>query len=71
MTFKDPNGKTVYIQTVDKGNINGMTQREWNNAIRITKQDPSAIVITVPKGSSLKPGALDTTGMTPSTVTQR
>ncbi|EOE0524178.1 RHS repeat-associated core domain-containing protein [Providencia stuartii] len=71
MTFKDPNGKTVYIQTVDKGNINGMTQREWDNAVRITKQDPNAIVITVPKGSPLKPGALNTTGMTPGTVTQR
>ncbi|HIE6170487.1 TPA: RHS repeat-associated core domain-containing protein, partial [Proteus mirabilis] len=71
MTFTDSKGRTVYIQTVDKGNINGMTQREWDNAVRITQQNPKAIVITVPKGSTLQSGALDTASMVPGTVTQR
>ncbi|MNO92518.1 putative deoxyribonuclease RhsC [compost metagenome] len=63
MTFTDAKGRTVYIQTVDKGKFNGMSQREWDNAIRITKQDPSAIVITVVKGKITTPGSLDTTNM--------
>ncbi|AHC83507.1 type IV secretion protein Rhs [Pseudomonas monteilii SB3101] len=63
MTFTDAKGRTVYIQTVDKGKINGMSQREWDNAIRITKQDPSAIVITIVKGKITSPGSLDTTNM--------
>ncbi|HEK1022040.1 TPA: type IV secretion protein Rhs [Proteus mirabilis] len=71
MTFTDSKGRTVYIQTVDKGNINGMTQREWDNAVRITQQNPKAIVITVPKRSTLQSGALDTASMVPGTVTQR
>ena len=69
MTFTDAQGRTVYVQTVDKGTVNGMSQREWNNAVRITNQDPSAIVITVPKGNTVSPGALDTSTMTPGQVT--
>lgn len=68
MTFKDAQGRTVYVQTVDKGKVNGMSQREWNNAVRITQQNPNAIVITVPKGSVPTPGSLNTSGMTPGTV---
>ncbi|MCF8997065.1 type IV secretion protein Rhs, partial [Pseudomonas carnis] len=71
MTFKDAKRRTVYVQTVDKGPINGMSQREWDNAVRITKQDPSAIVITVPKGSTPPPGALNTANMKPGVVTIR
>ncbi len=71
MTFTDAKGRTVYIQTVDKGNINGMTQREWDNAVRITQQNPNSIVITVPKGNTLQPGALNTDSMVVGTVTQR
>jgi RHS repeat-associated protein len=63
MTFKDAQGRTVYVQTVDKGSVNGMSQREWDNAVRITQQAASAIVITVPKGTvlqstELKPSSL-------------
>lgn len=71
MTFKDAQGRTVYVQTVDKGPINGMSQREWNNAVRITMQNPSAIVITVPKGSVPIFGSMSTKGMMPGTVTIR
>lgn len=63
MTFTDAKGRIVYIQTVDKGKINGMSQREWDHAIRITKQDPSAIVTTIVKGKITSPGSLDTTNM--------
>jgi hypothetical protein len=55
---------------VDKGKINGMSQREWTNANRIAKDD-DAIVITVVKGSTLAPGSLNTTGMTPGNVYTR
>ncbi|MFN3985918.1 MAG: RHS repeat-associated core domain-containing protein [Rhodocyclaceae bacterium] len=68
MTFRDAQGRTVYVQTVDKGNVHGMSQREWNNAVRISQQDPSAIVITVQKGSMPAPGTLNTTGMNPGIV---
>ncbi|UPS62054.1 RHS repeat-associated core domain-containing protein [Providencia rettgeri] len=71
MTFTDAKGRTVYVQTVDKGNVNGMTQREWDNAVRITQQNPNAVVITVPKGNTLQPGALNTDNMVAGTVTQR
>ncbi|MEX5625820.1 RHS repeat-associated core domain-containing protein [Pseudomonas marginalis] len=71
MTFKDTKLRTVYVQTVDKGPINGMSQREWDNAIRITKQDPAAVVITVPKGVTPPPGALSTANMKPGVVTIR
>jgi hypothetical protein len=71
MTFKDAQGRTVYVQTVDKGKVHGMSQREWDNAVRITNQDPTAIVITVPKGNNIPPGVLDTSTMTPGTVTIR
>ncbi|MFG0225052.1 RHS repeat-associated core domain-containing protein, partial [Providencia stuartii] len=71
MTFIDAKGRTVYVQTVDKGNVNGMTQREWDNAVRITQQNPNAVVITVPKGNTLQPGALNTDNMVVGTVTQR
>ncbi|POM17554.1 Putative deoxyribonuclease RhsC [Burkholderia cepacia] len=71
MTFRDSQGNSVYIQTVDKGPVNGMSQREWANANRITQQDPSAIVITVVKGSPLQPGDLNTAAMMPGTVTTR
>ncbi|WP_230084761.1 type IV secretion protein Rhs [Providencia stuartii] len=71
MTFTDAKGRTVYIQTVDKGNVNGMSQREWDNAVRITQQNPNAVVITVPKGNTLQPGALNVDNMLAGTVTQR
>ncbi len=69
MTFTDAQDRTVHVQTVDKGAVNGMSQREWDNANRITQQNPNAIVVTVQKGNT--PGALDTTNMTPGTVTIR
>ncbi|CAM3940064.1 RHS repeat-associated core domain-containing protein [Paracidovorax anthurii] len=71
MTFTDAQGRTVYVQTVDKGSVNGMSQREWNNAVRITQQNPNAVVITVPKGSIPAAGTLDTSTMTAGTVTTR
>ncbi|WP_218059297.1 hypothetical protein [Gilliamella sp. GillExp13] len=40
-----------------------MSQREWNNAIRILKQDPNAILIAVPKGSIPSLGSLDISTM--------
>jgi len=61
MTF-DVNGQTVYIQTVDKGSVHGMSQREWDNANRILRQDPNAVVVTVGKGTPLNPGDLDIVG---------
>lgn len=71
MTFTDAKGRTVYIQTVDKGKVNGMTQYEWDNAVRITQQNPNAVVITVPKGNTLQPRALNVDNMLAGTVTQR
>ncbi|VWC77114.1 type IV secretion protein Rhs [Burkholderia lata] len=71
MTFRDSQGNLVYVQTVDKGPVNGMSQREWANANRITQQDPSAIVITVVKGSTLLPGDMNTATMALGTVTTR
>ena len=68
MTFEISPGKRVHIQTVDKGKVNGMTQREWENANRILKQDPNAIVITVPKGTIPSPGVLDLSKMKPGTI---
>lgn len=63
MTFNMDGKQTVYVQTVDRGKINGMSQREWNNAIRILKQDPNAILIAVPKGSIPSLGSLDISTM--------
>ena len=63
MTFEISPGKRVHIQTVDKGHVNGMTRREWENAKRILKQDPDAIVIAVPKGTIPSPGVLDVSKM--------
>lgn len=63
MTFTDAKGRTVYVQIVDKGKVNGMSQREWDNVTRITKQDPKAVVITVVKGKITSPGSLNTTTM--------
>ena len=60
LTFDMPDGTRVYVQTVDSGNVFGMSQREWDNANRILRQDPDAIVITVEKGKTLNPGELDT-----------
>lgn len=71
MTFEDAQGRTVHVQTVDNGTVNGMSQREWDNANRITQQNPNAIVVTVQKGQTPAPGSLDTTNMTPGTVTIR
>ncbi|ORF22682.1 hypothetical protein BGI03_00070 [Snodgrassella alvi] len=68
MTFEISPGKRVHIQTVDKGNEKGMSKREWNNAERILNQDPDAIVITVPKGTIPKPGALDLSKMKPGII---
>ena len=63
ITFKTSGGQTVHIQTVDKGYVNGMTRREWENAKRIIKQDADAIVIVVPKGTIPSPGMLDVSKM--------
>ncbi|EPM0509611.1 MULTISPECIES: RHS repeat-associated core domain-containing protein [Pseudomonas] len=63
MTFIDSKGRTVYIQTVDKGSVNGMSKREWDNASRIIQQDPNSIVITVIKGKVVPSGTLNTTNM--------
>lgn len=75
MTFKDAQGRTVHVQTVDGGNyginskgqvqqgIGNMSQREANNAVRIAAQDPSAVIITVPKGTNLPAGSLNTSTM--------
>ncbi|MBI0067493.1 MULTISPECIES: RHS repeat-associated core domain-containing protein [unclassified Snodgrassella] len=63
MTFETHNGQRIHIQTVDKGHVNGMTRREWENAKRILKQDPDAIVIAVPKGTIPSPGVLDVSKM--------
>ena len=71
MTFETSGGQTVHVQTVDKGGKYGMSQREWNNAERITKQDPKAIVITVPKGSTPSAGSLDISTMKPGTINRR
>ena len=71
MTFETSGGKTVHVQTVDKGGKYGMSQREWNNAERITRQDPKAIVITVPKGSTPSAGSLDISTMKPGTINRR
>ncbi|HGN0027026.1 TPA: hypothetical protein ACKRF0_003212 [Proteus mirabilis] len=48
-----------------------MTQREWDNAVRITQQNPDAVVITVPKGNTLQPGTLNVDNMLTGKVTQR
>ena len=63
MTFKISGQQTVHIQTVDKGYVNGMTRREWENAKPIIKQDADAIVIVVPKGTIPSPGMLDVSKM--------
>jgi hypothetical protein len=65
MTFKDAQNRTVYIQTVDSGRVNGMSQREWNNAQRIQQQNSSAIIVTVPKNVVPKPGDLDVSNLQP------
>jgi RHS repeat-associated protein len=62
LTFEMQDGTRVYVQTVDTGSINGMSLREWDNANRIMRQDPDAIIITVRKGQSLNPGDLDVNG---------
>ncbi|HIH2744398.1 MULTISPECIES: hypothetical protein [Burkholderia] len=69
VTFRDAQGNRIHIQTVDKGSVNGISQREWANANRITQQDPKAIMITVVKGVPLQPGDLNTGTMMPGTVT--
>ncbi|QVN21006.1 RHS repeat-associated core domain-containing protein [Burkholderia pyrrocinia] len=71
MTFQDQQGNPIYIQTVDKGSANGMLQREWTNANRITQQDPNAIVVTIVKGAPLQPGDLNTATIMPGTVATR
>ncbi|ECY9927598.1 hypothetical protein F7786_19735 [Salmonella enterica subsp. enterica] len=82
MTYKDGQGRTVHIQTVDKGSYavdkngnitkvargTGMSEREAKNAARISQQDPNAIVITVPKGSTPAPGSLSTGSMKPGEI---
>lgn len=59
LTFETSDGTKVYVQTVDKGSVHGMSQREWDNANRIMRQDPDAVIITVRKGHALAPGDLD------------
>lgn len=59
LTFQMPDGTIVYVQTVDRGKVRGMSQREWDNANRIMRQDPDAIIITVRKRHNLAAGELD------------
>ena len=63
MTYKDASGRVVHVQTVDKGSVKGMSQREWDNAQRIARDNPGSVVITVPKGSVPSPGSLDVSKM--------
>jgi RHS repeat-associated protein len=56
LTFKTADGKTVHINTVDKGSFNGMSNRELTNLNRIKDDAPDAKVIAVGKGDN--PGDL-------------
>jgi hypothetical protein len=40
-----------------------MSQREWDNANRISQQQPSVPVVTVNKGATPPPGSLDASAM--------
>ena len=40
-----------------------MSQREWDNAQRIARDDPGSVVVTVQKGSTPSPGSLDVSKM--------
>ncbi|MEJ8823670.1 RHS repeat-associated core domain-containing protein [Variovorax humicola] len=66
MRFVNPDtGQVVHVQTVDPqaSGPSGMTPREATNADRISRQDPTATVVTVNKGSTPPPGSLDVNGM--------
>jgi len=62
LTFESPSGQVVHINTVDKGAMNGMSNREWVNANRISTDAPNAIVITVKKGAKVNSGDLSVNG---------
>lgn len=61
MTFIDrTSGRTVRIQTVDKGGFfGGMSRRELTNAGRLSNQRIGDAILTVVKGAGLKLGSLD------------
>ncbi len=61
MTFIDrTSGRTVRVQTVDKGGFfGGMSRRELTNAGRLSNQRINDTILTVVKGAGLKPGSLD------------
>jgi RHS repeat-associated protein len=66
MRFENPTtGQTVHVQTVDPqaSGPSGMSQREWDNANRISQQQPSVPVVTVNKGATPPPGSLDASAM--------
>ena len=50
LTFKTADGKIVHINTVDKGNFNGMSKREFTNLNRIKADAPDTVVIAIGKG---------------------
>ena len=56
LTFKTADGKIVHINTVDKGNFNGMSKREFTNLNRIKADAPDTVVIAIGKGDD--PGDL-------------
>jgi hypothetical protein len=53
LTFEGPNGEIIRINTVDvdMNRKSQMTEREEVNRDRISDQDPTAPVITIPKGT--------------------
>lgn len=66
MRFVHPTtGEVVHVQTVDPqtSGPSGMSQREWDNANRISQQETAARVVTVNKGATPTPGSLNTAGM--------
>ncbi|WP_263468975.1 RHS repeat-associated core domain-containing protein [Stenotrophomonas riyadhensis] len=65
MTFIDrTSGRTVRIQTVDKGGFfGGMSRRELTNAGRLSNQRIGDTILTVVKGAGLKLGSLDVSNL--------
>lgn len=52
LTFKTSEGNIVHINTVDKGNFNGMSSREFTNLNKMKANDPTATVLSVVKGET-------------------
>lgn len=62
MRFENPTtGEVVHVQTVDAQATGpcGMSQREWDNANRISRQETATRVVTVNKGATPPPGSLN------------